>query len=46
VRERCLEHALDEEAVDSGNRYGMRGGLTPTERVALGRQRRRATAVA
>jgi hypothetical protein len=36
---------LDEEAADPGNGYGMRGGLTPAERVALWRQRRRAAAV-
>lgn len=44
VREACLEAALAEEAEYVGNfRCGMRGGLTPRERMVLaGRRVRRA----
>ena len=36
VRLECLEAALDEEGPSSaGNRYGMRGGLTPGQRRAV-----------
>jgi WhiB family redox-sensing transcriptional regulator len=35
VRGECLEQALRWEAVTDGPRFGIFGGLTPTERVTL-----------
>jgi len=36
----CLEAALSEETGDSNNRSGIRGGLTPKQRVTIARRRR------
>ena len=42
VREACLEAAMAEETGDSRSRAGIRGGLTPVQRVTLARLRRAA----
>jgi hypothetical protein len=40
VRYECLESAMDEEGMRVA-RYGIRGGLTPRERIRLARKRKK-----
>ena len=43
VREECLEYAMRTEGNEAGlsSRIGMYGGMSPAERVKLGKQRRK-----
>lgn len=43
VRKECLREAMAEESVDY-LRFGIRGGLTPTERAELAQARRKRAA--